>query len=190
MSTTLAGVCPASDVLSFFKALADETRFTILRLLVLTDLRSGEIGERLHMPPNAVLHHLKTLRGLGLLRDHRSGADARDVYYSLDLDRLQALYTAAGDALQVAVGRDHDTEDTGGADAVADAERPLRVLFLCTHNSARSQIAEGLLRHLAGDRFGTYSGGTEATRVRPLAIRAMADLGIDISSQDGLRPGQ
>jgi arsenate reductase len=57
------------------------------------------------------------------------------------------------------------------------------VLFLCTHNSARSQMAEGLLRHLAGDRFEAYSAGTEATVVRPLAIRAMAELGIDISGQ-------
>jgi arsenate reductase len=58
-----------------------------------------------------------------------------------------------------------------------------RILFLCTHNSARSQMAEGLLRHLAADRFEAYSAGTEATRVRPLAIRAMAELGIDISAQ-------
>jgi arsenate reductase len=57
------------------------------------------------------------------------------------------------------------------------------VLFLCTHNSARSQMAEGLLRHLAGDRFEAYSAGTEATVVRPLAIRAMGELGIDISGQ-------
>jgi arsenate reductase len=58
-----------------------------------------------------------------------------------------------------------------------------RILFLCTHNSARSQMAEGLLRHLAGDRFDAYSAGTEATLVRPLAIRAMAERGIDISGQ-------
>jgi len=60
---------------------------------------------------------------------------------------------------------------------------PTRVLFLCTHNSARSQIAEGLLRTLGGDRFVAYSAGTEATSVRPLAIRAMAELGIDIAQQ-------
>jgi arsenate reductase (thioredoxin) len=58
-----------------------------------------------------------------------------------------------------------------------------RILFICTHNSARSQMAEGLLRHLAGDRFEVFSAGTEATQVRPLAIQAMAELGIDISQQ-------
>ena len=59
-----------------------------------------------------------------------------------------------------------------------------RVLFLCTHNSARSQMAEGLLRALGDERFEAFSAGTEATQVRPLAIRAMAELGIDISGQE------
>ena len=58
-----------------------------------------------------------------------------------------------------------------------------RVLFICTHNSARSQMAEGLLRQLGSDRFEVFSAGTEATFVRPLAIKAMAELGIDISKQ-------
>lgn len=55
-----------------------------------------------------------------------------------------------------------------------------RVLFLCTHNSARSQMAEGFLRALAGDRFEVASAGTEATRVHPLALRAMREVGVDI----------
>jgi arsenate reductase len=59
-----------------------------------------------------------------------------------------------------------------------------RVLFLCTHNSARSQMAEGLLRQLGGDRFDAFSAGTEATLVRPLAIRAMTELGVDITKQE------
>lgn len=59
-----------------------------------------------------------------------------------------------------------------------------RILFLCTHNSARSQMAEGLLRSLGGDRYAAYSAGTEATFVRPLAIRAMSEIGIDISGQE------
>jgi arsenate reductase len=56
----------------------------------------------------------------------------------------------------------------------------IRVLFLCTHNSARSQMAEGFLRAMAGDRFESGSAGTEKTSVNPLAIRAMAELGIDL----------
>jgi len=55
-----------------------------------------------------------------------------------------------------------------------------RVLFLCTHNSARSQMAEGFLRALAGDRFEVESAGTEETRVNPLAIRAMSEVEIDL----------
>lgn len=58
-----------------------------------------------------------------------------------------------------------------------------RVLFLCTHNSARSQMAEGFLRAMAGDRFEVGSAGTEKTSVNPLAIRVMAERGIDISGQ-------
>lgn len=61
---------------------------------------------------------------------------------------------------------------------------PTRVLFLCTHNSARSQMAEGWLRHLGGDRFHVASAGTVKTGVRPLAIRAMAEVGIDISGHE------
>jgi len=56
-----------------------------------------------------------------------------------------------------------------------------RVLFVCVHNSARSQMAEGMLRAWAGDRFEVASGGTEATGVRPESIAVMAELGIDIS---------
>ncbi len=56
-----------------------------------------------------------------------------------------------------------------------------RILFLCTHNSARSQMAEGLMRHFQGDHFEVFSAGTEATLVRPEAIRVLEELGVDIS---------
>jgi arsenate reductase (thioredoxin) len=59
-----------------------------------------------------------------------------------------------------------------------------RVLFLCAHNSARSQMAEGLLRHLAGDTYQVFSAGTEKTFVRPQAIQVMAEIGIDISHHE------
>ena len=68
--------------------------------------------------------------------------------------------------------------------AAAEAGERARVLFLCTHNSARSQMAEGLLRDLAGNRFEVMSAGMEAAHVRPLAIRAMEEIGVDISGQE------
>ena len=58
-----------------------------------------------------------------------------------------------------------------------------RVLFLCSHNSARSQMAEGFLRAAAGDWLEVQSAGTRATRVHPLAIAAMREAGVDISKQ-------
>jgi arsenate reductase len=58
-----------------------------------------------------------------------------------------------------------------------------RVLFLCSHNSARSQMAEGFLRSFAPDRFEVQSAGTRATRVHPLAVAVMREAGIDISEQ-------
>ena len=58
-----------------------------------------------------------------------------------------------------------------------------RVLFLCSHNAARSQMAEGFLRSYAGDRFDVQSAGTKATTIHPLAVRAMSEVGIDISAQ-------
>lgn len=59
-----------------------------------------------------------------------------------------------------------------------------KILFLCTHNSCRSQMAEGLVNHFLGDRFQAFSAGTEATRVNPLAIRVLGELGIDISGNN------
>jgi len=68
--------------------------------------------------------------------------------------------------------------------SAAEEKKRRRVLFVCTHNSSRSQMAEGLLRDIAGDRFEALSAGTEATHIRPLAVRAMEEIGIDISGQE------
>lgn len=59
----------------------------------------------------------------------------------------------------------------------------VRVLFLCTHNSARSQIAEGILRYLYGEKYEVFSAGASPMRVNPFAIKVMAEIGIDISKQ-------
>lgn len=58
-----------------------------------------------------------------------------------------------------------------------------RVLFICTHNSARSQMAEGLMNTLHGDKYEAYSAGIEPTRVNPYVVKVMEEIGIDISRQ-------
>jgi ArsR family transcriptional regulator, arsenate/arsenite/antimonite-responsive transcriptional repressor / arsenate reductase (thioredoxin) len=164
------------DVVQFFKVLADETRLAVVQRLALSDLRVGEIVERLHAPQNVISYHLKQLRALGLLRDQRSSADGRDVYYSVDLERLQQLYLAAGTALHPGINAESSAEPVAAA-----VERPLRVLFLCTHNSARSQLAEGIMRYLGGANVEVFSAGSLPAQVHPLALELLAEWQIDTS---------
>ncbi len=179
MALPLGRTTTLPDLARFFHLLADETRMLIVRLLALSDLRASEIGEAVRLPSNAVSYHLKQLRSLGLLRDHRSTADARDVYYHLDLDRLLLLYATGGESLfpGMTVMPDDHAPDAQAAESAS--ARPLRVLFLCTHNSARSQLAEGILRRMGGDQVETFSAGSEPTEVDPDAIVVLREWGID-----------
>ena len=68
------------------------------------------------------------------------------------------------------------------SDTIATRDRPIRVLFVCTGNSARSIMAEALLRHHGGDEFEVHSAGTEPRRVNPLTLKVLEDSGIDASS--------
>ena len=165
------------------KLLAHELRWKLVQQLAHSDLRVQELAERVARPLNLVSYHLAQLRRGALVIERRSSSDARDVYYSLDLRRLQRLYHDAGVALHPALIECKERRKEGQA-AVASAQRsPLRVLFLCTHNSARSQMAEAMLRQLAGEAVEVYSAGSEIREVHPLAIETMAERGIDIRSQ-------
>jgi protein-tyrosine-phosphatase len=131
-------------------------------------------------PQNLISYHLQKLRAGKLVTDRRSIADARAIYYSLDLKEVRARFMEAQETLHPALsGEEIDVEDL----TQLPASDPVRVLFLCTHNSARSQMAEGLLRSRSASLVEAFSAGTEVSEVRPLAIRAMAQLNIDISHQ-------
>ncbi len=173
-STTLA---PTPD---FLKLLAHDIRWGVLAALAHSDRKVQELVELLGQPANLVSYHLKRLRAVQLVRERRSTADARAVYYTLDVERVRQLYLAAGAELHPALASSASARD---ARQGARVHKSARVLFLCTENSARSQMAEGWLRALAGNLVEVQSAGNTPTQVHPLAIRTMAEVGIDISGQ-------
>lgn len=154
------------------KLLAHELRWSLLRLLAESDWRVQELASRVDRPLNLVSYHLRQLRRGALVTERRSSSDARDVYYSLDLEQLHTLYQDAAAALHPALRPTPPSLERLGA-------RQVSVLFLCTHNSARSLMAEALLRQLGGDHVAVLSAGAVATLVHPLTLATLNDLGID-----------
>jgi protein-tyrosine-phosphatase len=173
--------------LNFLKLLAHDVRWQLIAALAESDRRVQELVDALQRPQNLVSYHLRLLREGQVVKERRSSADARDVYYSLDLDYLRSHYLDSGlvlhPALTSAVLPEGDRpQNYAAADRTAESKQPIRVLFLCTHNSARSQLAEGILRAIGGQQVEVFSAGTERSQVHPLAIRAAAAMNIDLSS--------
>jgi ArsR family transcriptional regulator, arsenate/arsenite/antimonite-responsive transcriptional repressor / arsenate reductase (thioredoxin) len=157
-------------VVATLRVLADPARWRLLTVLRNGDQQVGELVSALGLPQNLVSYHLGLLREAGLVRLHRSEADARTVYYGADLAALSAAYAAIGAALAL----------NGVAGALPVEQL---VVFLCTGNSARSQMAEGWLRQLSGGRIPVRSAGTHPRALHPLAVQAMAEAGVDIGYQ-------
>lgn len=160
----------------FIKLLANDLRWGLLKALTTSDFQVNELVAQLQQPMNLVSYHLKKMREDALVTTRRSEADGRDVYYSLNLNRLRQMYLEAGAAMHPAFGLNVANPD------ISRLQRQ-RVLFVCTHNSARSQMAEGLLRHLSRGSLDVLSAGSHPTTIHPDAIHTMADLGIDIRQQ-------
>lgn len=162
--------------LGFVQLVADPRRWQILRELCRSDRRVHELTDRLHAPQNLVSYHLKALRAAGLISAKRSAADGRDTYYRIDFDRCSELWQSAAAALQPGLR----LEPASSARA-APLRAGARVLFLCTGNSSRSQMAEAFLRHRTAGRVDARSAGSHPKAVHPDAVRVMAGYGIDIS---------
>ena len=162
------------------KLLAHDVRWKILSLLARSDYCVQELVRFLEQPQNLVSYHLRRLHNHGIVTEHRSTADGRDIYYSLDMEKLQTLYFTSAGALHPALG---NTQVWTEGQISTSPDKPIRILFLCTGNSARSQMAEGLLRHLSEGRVEAYSAGSNPRSLHRYAVQVMASMGIDISQQ-------
>jgi protein-tyrosine-phosphatase len=163
----------------FLKLLAHDIRWNILVLLARSDYRVHELVQFIAQPQNLVSYHLRQLREHDLVTERRSAADSRDVYYSLNFATLQTLYFAAADALHPALSSPETTQKEMISPQPLKAKR---VLFLCTENSARSQIAEALLRHLSNGSVEALSAGSHPSTVHPYALQVLRRLGVDTSA--------
>jgi protein-tyrosine-phosphatase/DNA-binding transcriptional ArsR family regulator len=164
----------------FLRLAGHPLRWQLLSELARSDRRVGELCTLAGRRQSLVSYHLRQLRDGGLVSMRRSGADGRDNYYVVDLGRCGELLSSAGVALHPGLAptpRPRAARERGSALA--------RVLFLCTGNSARSQIAEVLAEQLAGGAVSAASAGSHPKPLHPNAVRVMRERGIDLA---GRRP--
>jgi protein-tyrosine-phosphatase len=157
---------------AFLQLAGHPIRWRLLAELGRTDRRVHELTRLLGEPQNLVSYHLGKLRRAGLVTSRRSSADGRDAYYALDLTRVAESLSGLGGALHPALALDRP--DVGSVPRA-------RILFLCTGNSARSQIAEALTSERSGARVVARSAGSQPKALHPNAVRVLQEeYGIDI----------
>lgn len=162
----------------FLQLAGHPLRWRLLSELARSDRMVHELTGLVGEPQNLVSYHLGKLREGRLVSARRSSADRRDTYYWLDLTRVGGLLSAAGGTLHPGL-RLIPPQTRNAAPA-----RAVRVLFLCTGNSARSQMAEALARARSGGAIEAVSAGSHPRPLHPNAVRVMREEhGLDLAGQ-------
>jgi protein-tyrosine-phosphatase/DNA-binding transcriptional ArsR family regulator len=159
---------------AFLPLAAHPVRWSLLSELAASDRSVRQLCAAVDREQSLVSYHLGRLRQAGLATARRSSADGRDTYYRLDLQRCRSLLSAAGSAIHPGLGVRAEEPSIDGVSA--------RVLFLCTGNSGRSQMAEALLGQRTGPSTVIASAGSRPKPIHPHAVTVMAERGIDISA--------
>jgi ArsR family transcriptional regulator, arsenate/arsenite/antimonite-responsive transcriptional repressor / arsenate reductase (thioredoxin) len=174
----MASTGHAADLPGFVRLVAHRVRWRLLSELAASDYRVRELVTLVGEPQNLVSYHLRLLRDGGLVTATRSSFDGRDSYYHLDLDRCAEALAGTGAAL-------HPSLRVEPASPPAAAVPRVAVLFVCTGNSARSPIAEALMRRRTSGRVEAASAGTDPKqRLHPNTVRVLRDqFGVDVAGR-------
>lgn len=164
----------------FLRLAGHPIRWRLLVELARSDRRVRELCSASGLPQNLVSYHLGRLRAERLVVRRRSTADGRDSYYAVDLSRCGELLSRTGVALHPGLRL---TPGPPAAGAPPGSRQAARVLFLCTGNSARSQIAEALAEQIGGGVIRAASAGSHPKPLHPNAVRVMRERGIDIEGR-------
>jgi protein-tyrosine-phosphatase/DNA-binding transcriptional ArsR family regulator len=162
----------------FLRLAGHPLRWRLLSELARSDLRVGELCVLAGQRQSLVSYHLRQLRDGGLVSARRSLADGRDTYYVLELARCGELLVSAGASLHPGLASPLGSHTRGGRGLA-----PARMLFLCTGNSARSQMAEALAGQLSAGVVRAASAGSHPKPLHPNAVRVMRERGIDLADR-------
>jgi len=165
--------------------IANPLRWQLLSELARSDRRVNELMCLLGQPQNLVSYHLRELREAGLVSARRSSFDGRDSYYRMHGERLAEVLCAAATSLDSGLRLKAAPPEVGTL-----SSQPRRVLFLCTGNSSRSQMAEALLEHLSAHSIDAHSAGSHPRPLDPMAIGVMVTRGIDTSANSSKHLGE